>query len=205
MEWKMEWNGTEISVWNMEDARMEWNGRFLEWNGRQSSILSYKFHTRFWAFFTEKYTPMSGGDKKYCHKNNQLQYLRVLFVDKLRYLGRLYCENSVLIASLQAHCSLQHWCYSWRLWQVLHFFLRFTICPILNFVFLHRHENSYLLFHSRFSLILFLFLVFQLTIILFGVKAWYFYNGKCYLAVWLWQILLLIWEQTCTVIIKQKT
>ena len=39
MEWKMKWNGTEISVWNMEDARMEWNGRFQEWNGRQSSIL----------------------------------------------------------------------------------------------------------------------------------------------------------------------
>ena len=34
----MEWNGTEISVWNMEDARMEWNGR-------QSSILPYQFHT----------------------------------------------------------------------------------------------------------------------------------------------------------------
>ena len=45
MEWKMEWNGTEISVWNMEDARMEWNGRFQEWNGRQSSILPYQFHT----------------------------------------------------------------------------------------------------------------------------------------------------------------
>ena len=45
MEWKMEWNGTEISVWNMEDARMEWNGRFREWNGRQSSILPYQFHT----------------------------------------------------------------------------------------------------------------------------------------------------------------
>ena len=47
MEWKMEWNGTEISVWNMEDARMEWNGRFQEWNGKQSSILPYQFHTRF--------------------------------------------------------------------------------------------------------------------------------------------------------------
>ena len=39
----MERNGTEISVWNLEDARMEWNGRFQEWNGRQSSILSYQF------------------------------------------------------------------------------------------------------------------------------------------------------------------
>ena len=41
MEWKMEWNGTEISVWNIEDARMEWNGRFQEWNGDN---LPY-FHT----------------------------------------------------------------------------------------------------------------------------------------------------------------
>ena len=32
MKWKMEQNGTEFSVWNMEDARMEWNGRFQEWN-----------------------------------------------------------------------------------------------------------------------------------------------------------------------------
>ena len=28
MEWKMEWNGTEISVWNMEDAGMEWKTIF---------------------------------------------------------------------------------------------------------------------------------------------------------------------------------
>ena len=52
----MEWNGTEISVWNMEDARMEWNGRFQEWNGRQSSILPYQFHTRFRALYLQKNT-----------------------------------------------------------------------------------------------------------------------------------------------------
>ena len=28
----------------MQDARMEWNGRFQDWNGRQSSILLYQFH-----------------------------------------------------------------------------------------------------------------------------------------------------------------
>ena len=36
----MKWNGMEILLCNMEDARMEWN-RFQEWNGRQSSILPY--------------------------------------------------------------------------------------------------------------------------------------------------------------------
>ena len=49
MEWKIEWNGTEISVWIMEDARMEWNGR-------QSSILPYQFHTRFRALYLQKNT-----------------------------------------------------------------------------------------------------------------------------------------------------
>ena len=50
----MEWNGTKISVWSMEDARMEWNGRFQEWNGRQSSILPYQFHTKFCALYLRK-------------------------------------------------------------------------------------------------------------------------------------------------------
>ena len=35
MEWNGKWNGTEISVWNLEDVRMEWNGRFQEWNGME--------------------------------------------------------------------------------------------------------------------------------------------------------------------------
>ena len=52
----MKWNGTEISVWNIEDARMEWNGKFREWNGRQSSILSYQFHTRLWVLYLQKNT-----------------------------------------------------------------------------------------------------------------------------------------------------
>ena len=39
MVWNGKWNGTEISVWKMEEAKVEWNGRFQEWNGRQSSTL----------------------------------------------------------------------------------------------------------------------------------------------------------------------
>ena len=45
MEWKVECNGTEISECSMEDARMEWNGRFQEWNGRHSFVLPYQFYT----------------------------------------------------------------------------------------------------------------------------------------------------------------
>ena len=57
----MEWNGIENGMeWNgnfgMEDARMKWNGPFQEWNGRQSSILPYQFHTRFCALYLQKNT-----------------------------------------------------------------------------------------------------------------------------------------------------
>ena len=81
-----------------------------------------------------------------------------------------------------AICSIDAIVDNFNRFDLFCFFLRLTVCQDLNFAFLHRHENSYLLFHSRFSLILFLFLVFQLTMILFGVKAWYFYYGKCSLA-----------------------
>ena len=50
------WNGIEITVLNMEDSRMEWSGRFKEWNGRQSFMLSYQFHVRFRALFLQKNT-----------------------------------------------------------------------------------------------------------------------------------------------------
>ena len=43
-----------LLLWNMEDARMKWNGRFQEWNGRQFSILPYQFHTRFRAWYLQK-------------------------------------------------------------------------------------------------------------------------------------------------------
>ena len=41
MEWKMDWNGTVISVWDKEDARMEWNGDFK--NGTEHNLPC--FHT----------------------------------------------------------------------------------------------------------------------------------------------------------------
>ena len=53
MVWNKMENGMEISVLNMENARMEWNGRFQEWNGRQTSIpISYLISL---TAFTENY------------------------------------------------------------------------------------------------------------------------------------------------------
>ena len=45
MEWKMEWNGTTISVWNMEMPKygMEWKILIMEW--KIFSIIPYFFHT----------------------------------------------------------------------------------------------------------------------------------------------------------------
>ena len=56
MVWNGKCNGTEISVWNMEDAKIEWNGIFQNWNGRISSILPYQSHTRFCVLYLQKNT-----------------------------------------------------------------------------------------------------------------------------------------------------
>ena len=141
----------------MEDARMEWNGRFQEWNGRQSSILPYQFHARFRALYLQKNTYRYRVVIKYCHRSIQLQYLRILFFDKSRYFGCVHCANSVRIASLQVHCNLIA-ALMLQLTTLIDltccffcfFVLRLAICPVVNFVFL-RHENSYLLFHPRFA------------------------------------------------------
>ena len=92
----MEWNGTEISVWNMEDTRMELNGRFQEWNGRQSSILSYQFRTRFPALYLQK----------------DIHGCRVIWLCNLVNRGNLVVYNAqtmcIIIASEEVHCNLQH-------------------------------------------------------------------------------------------------
>ena len=50
----MEWNEMERKFWYKIWKMPEWNGRFQEWNGRQSSILPYQFHTRFRAWHLQK-------------------------------------------------------------------------------------------------------------------------------------------------------
>ena len=93
---------------------------------------------------------------------------------------RKQCMHCIIISKLQFNCSIDVTVDDLDRFNLLFFFtLRLTICPVVNLVFLHRHKNSYLLFHPRFSLILCIFLVFKLTVILFGVKVWYFYYGKC--------------------------
>ena len=67
------------------------------------------------------------------------------------------------------------------------YFILFTMPYFFLF---QAHKSLYLLFYPRFSLILFIRLVFKLIVIVYGVKAaWYFYCGKCSFAVWLCQIL----------------
>ena len=93
-------NGMEQKFWYGIWKMPEWNGMEDFKNGMEDN-LPYQFHTKFCAFFTEKYIPMSDGNKKHCRRNIQLQYLHVIFVYKLQYLGCLYCKNSEPIASLQ--------------------------------------------------------------------------------------------------------
>ena len=92
---------------------------------------------------------------------------------------RRQCMYCIIVSTLQFNCSIDVTVDDLDRFDLFFFILRLTICLVVNFVFLHRHENSHLLFHPRFSVILFIPLFFQLIVILFGVKAWYFYFGKC--------------------------
>ena len=110
MEWKMEWNGTEISVWNMEDARMEWNGRFQEWNGRQSSILPYQFHSRFRALYLQKNTYRCRVvtiilSQKYSTSISTHTICRQIAVLWLCTL-RKQCTYCIVVSKLQFNCSI---------------------------------------------------------------------------------------------------
>ena len=65
-------------------------------------------------------------------------------------------SKSWLRAWLQVHCNLiaallLHLTTLIDLTSFFVFFFRLTICPVVNFVLLHRDENSYLLFHPRFA------------------------------------------------------
>ena len=52
----MVWNGNFGMEYGRCQNGMEWNGRFQEWNGRQSSMLPYQSHTRFCALYLQKNT-----------------------------------------------------------------------------------------------------------------------------------------------------
>ena len=54
MEWNGKWNEMKRKFWYGIWKMPEWNGIFQEWNGRQSSILPYQFHTRFCALYLQK-------------------------------------------------------------------------------------------------------------------------------------------------------
>ena len=155
-----------------------------EWNGRQSSILPYQFHTRFRALYLRKNTYRCRVviiilSQKYWTSISTHIICRQIAVLWLWTL-RKQCTYCIIVSKLQFNCSIDVTVDDLDRFDLLFFFiLRLTICPVVNFVFLHRQKNSYLQFHPRFSLILCILLVFKLIVILFGVKVWYFYYGKC--------------------------
>ena len=166
---------------------MEWNGRFQEWNGRPSSILLYQFHTRFCALYfqTNSYRCRVVINNIVTEVFNFNIYAYSIFSRQIAVLWlctlRKQCTYCITVSTIQFNCSIDDTVDDLDRFDLFFFYfiLRLTICPVVNFVFLHRHENWYLLFHPSFSLILFIFLVFKLIVIVFGVKAWYFYKGKC--------------------------
>ena len=130
-------------MWNKEDARMEWNGRFHELNGRQSSILPYQFHTRFCALYLQKNTyrcrvVINNIVTEVINFNIYAYYLSTN-----RGTSVVYIAKTVYVLH---HCKYIAICSIDVIFDDfdrfgLFFFLRLTICQVLKFVFLHGHEN----------------------------------------------------------------
>ena len=95
-------NGMERKFWYGIWKMPEWNGMKDFKNGMEDN-LPY-FHTNSILDFVHcscrKIIPMLGSNKQYCRRSIQLQYLRIVFVDKSQYFGCVHCANSVRIASL---------------------------------------------------------------------------------------------------------
>ena len=136
----------------------EWNGRFQNWNGRQSSILSYHFHTRFCALYLQKSTyrcrvMINNVVTEVFYLISRRIICRQIVVFWLCIL-RKQCTYCIIVSTLQFAALML----LLTTLTALTFFFEIGNLPSLKFCFL-RHENSYLLFHSRFSLI-FMFLAF---------------------------------------------
>ena len=100
------------------------------------------------------------------------------------FILRKQCTYCIIVNTLQfAALMLQ----LTTLTSLTRFFFEIDNLPSRKFCFLTSSRKLVFVISFQFQLnfTLVLFLVFQLTIILFGVKAWYFYYGKCSLPVWL--------------------
>ena len=87
---------------------MEWNGRFQEWNGRQSSILPYQFHTRFRALYLRKNTHRCRVvilSQKYSTSISTHIIYRQIAVIWLCTL-RKQCTYCIIVSTLQFNCSI---------------------------------------------------------------------------------------------------
>ena len=146
MEWKMEWNGTEISVWNMEDARMEWNGRFQEWNG---------FRARFRALYLEKNTCRCQIviiilSQKYSTSISTHIICRQIAVLWLCTL-RKQCTYCIIVSKLQFNCSIDITVDDLDRFDLFFFYFEVDNLPSLKFCFLTSSKNSVFAISSPFQ------------------------------------------------------
>ena len=165
------WYGMErnfrYGIWKMP----EWNGMEDFKNGMEDN-LPY-FHTRFCSLYLQKNTyrcwvVINNIVTEVFNFNFLAYYLSTNAVHCLCTLCK-QCTYCIIVSTLQFNCSIDVTVDDLNRFDCFVFFvLRLTICPVVYFVFLHHHENSYLIFHPRFSSFSFIiFLVFKLIAIFF--------------------------------------
>ena len=136
----------------MEHARMEWNGRFQEWNGRLSSILPYQFHARFCALRLQKNIYGCRVVEIILLQQNSTSISTSIICQQIAVLRlcllRRQWTHCIIVVTMQ-FAALMLWLTTLQVWIVFVF-------KIDNFAksyyFFLPQENS-LRFHPRFSLI----------------------------------------------------
>ena len=163
---------------------MEWKISRMEWK----TI----FHTRFWALYLQKNTyrrrvVMNNIVTEVFNFNIYAYYLSTnrgtLVVDIAQTVYILHHCKYIAICSIDVIVD------DLDRFELFLFFFEIDNLPSPKFCFPTLSRK--LVFAISFALQLNFIYIFSflLTINLFGVKAWYFYNGKCSIAVWLRQIL----------------
>ena len=136
----MEWNGNFGMEYGRCQNGMEWKISRMEWKTIFHTSIPIPYYISC-IVFTEKYTPMSGSDKILSQKYSTSisahiisRQIAVLWLCTLR----KQCTYCIIVSTLQFNCSIDVTVDDLDRLDLLFFFvffLRLTICPVVNFVF----------------------------------------------------------------------
>ena len=136
---------------------MKWNGRFQEWNGRQSSILPYQFHTRFRALYLQKDTyrcrvVINNIVAEVFNFNIYAYYLSTNRGTLVVYIAQTVYAYCIIVSTLQFNCSIDITVDDLDRFDLLFFYFEGDSLPSRKFCFLTSSRKLVFATSSPFQL-----------------------------------------------------